>query len=140
MTYKTFRPRQALGENVKAVGSKLDLLIRRRKFIDIRLSKNIPRKMAAYLSPRSRRIITIRRTSNDKRMRHALSVYQNQICAGLTNVHGRIHRLCTSIPKECDHIIELRHYGLDEGFNLQMLCHTCHVIKTNANRVSQRLL
>jgi hypothetical protein len=140
MTHTPPKPNHRQFTRVRTLLPKMNELMQKRNSIYNILIKARPRKVHAYLSPRSRHIITIRKTSNDKRMRHALSVYQNQTCAGLTNVHGRIHRLCTNVPKECDHIVELRHYGLDDGFNLQMLCHTCHVIKTNANRVSQRLL
>ena len=140
MTHTLLKHNNRQFSKVRTLQPKMNELIHKRNSFHNRLIKNRQCKTHAYLSLRSRNIITIRRTSNNKQIRHSLLVYQNQTCAGLTNVHGRIRRLCTNIPKECDHIVELRHYGLDEVFNLQMLCHTCHVIKTNANRVSQRLL
>lgn len=101
----------------------------------------IERKLYAYHAPRLAKKFKIRKLSKDQDIRRMLVQEQLGKCPGLTTVRGRISRPCISYRLECcDHIIERRHRGADKLHNLQMLCKECHLIKTNANRVSQRLL
>jgi 5-methylcytosine-specific restriction enzyme A len=44
------------------------------------------------------------------------------------NRQGRI-----TLGSEVDHIIPLNKHGTDDDSNLQLLCHECHVAKTNAD-------
>ena len=102
---------------------------------------SVTRKLFALIRPLASKKFKVRKASNDRNIRNSLIHRQEGLCPGLITVRKDSFRLCGSIYlTDCDHIIERRHYGADKPYNLQMLCHTCHVIKTNVNRVSQRLL
>ena len=104
-------------------------------------SISIVRKLRTIEMPRLPKKFKTRKLSNDKIVRNWLIRKQEGLCPGLITIRKETFQLCDSMTlTECDHIIERRHRGADKLYNLQMLCHTCHVIKTNANRVSQRLL
>lgn len=77
-----------------------------------------------------------RNASSSPRIRERLVDAQNGICPGLITMDGFIHRNCSKsivYGGECDHMIELRHKGIDCEDNCQMLCHECHAEKTRAN-------
>lgn len=77
-----------------------------------------------------------RNASSSPRIREKLIDAQKGICPGLITMDGIIHRKCSKpivYGGECDHMIELRHKGIDCEDNCQMLCHECHVEKTRAN-------
>ena len=102
---------------------------------------SIVRKLRAIEIPRPHNKFKIRKLSNDRIVRNLLIRKQEGLCPGLITIRKETFQLCGSMYlTECDHIIERRHHGEDKLYNLQMLCHRCHVIKTNANRVSQTLL
>ena len=60
---------------------------------------------------------------------------QGGYCAGLLMANG-VYRTCNNKATECDHIIELRHGGIDSIEYLQMLCCGCHRDKTRKNKDS----
>jgi len=77
--------------------------------------------------------------ARDERKASARSCNRNQLCkdqsnrcAGILRRCG-VYKKCDRITDDCDHIIELRHGGVDDITNLQMLCHDCHLAKTAAN-------
>lgn len=77
-----------------------------------------------------------RNASSSSRIREKLIQAQEGMCPGLITMDGFIHRKCSKsilYGGECDHIIELRHRGIDCEDNCQMLCHECHAEKTRAN-------
>lgn len=81
-----------------------------------------------------------RNASSSSRIREKLIQAQEGMCPGLITMDGFIHRKCSKsilYGGECDHIIELRHRGIDCEDNCQMLCHECHAEKTRANYHTQ---
>lgn len=77
-----------------------------------------------------------RRKSEPPRIHVALHRDQEFLCAGLRYPSGA-YASCLNIPTDLDHIIELRHGGLNEYKNYQMLCGSCHNTKTIGNRTEQ---
>jgi 5-methylcytosine-specific restriction endonuclease McrA len=76
------------------------------------------------------------RKSEGSRVREGLLYDQKFKCAGL-RYPGGSYRRCNERPSYLDHIIELRHGGLNEYDNYQMLCHGCHAKKTAWNSKEQ---
>jgi 5-methylcytosine-specific restriction endonuclease McrA len=72
-------------------------------------------------------------------LRRTLLEKQMFVCAGLTDGCSDHYSDCSSVPTECDHIIEMRWGGLDTRSNLQMLCRDCHLIKTRSNYMFQQI-
>lgn len=77
-----------------------------------------------------------RNSSSNLRIRCQLLRDQRGVCAGLVMANGH-YRPCYRKATECDHIIELRYGGYDRIEYLQMLCQSCHSIKTAKNRFKQ---
>jgi 5-methylcytosine-specific restriction endonuclease McrA len=77
-----------------------------------------------------------RKASKRSCNRNQLCKDQTNRCAGILRWYG--YRKCDKAGEECDHIIELRHGGVDDITNLQMLCYECHKKKSSGNCGEQR--
>jgi len=74
----------------------------------------------------------IRKASTLSCNRSQLRRDQANKCAGILRWYG-VYKKCDKAEEQCDHIIELRHGGVDDITNLQMLCCECHKEKTSGN-------